>query len=254
MNIKEYYSVMSRIYLNQVILVGLFLIGCLFLFGSVGFPFLFKWITTGVIMLLVYFFVRYAYFSFRGDHLRDISKDRKLKIINSNEQMMLFLPAPSLSIKFFKSNGICEYEIKEEKINLRKWYSPIKIGRNESKFYQFKKRDGLVMAKMKVLHRQGNIEITTLTNLKSIIQLKERKRNKLTFDADGDRILIHVSAHKMVVTKNNKTIAIIENGWMPIKWQRYFSPNTPILSFKEEVIETDQIIIYGLLILIFNNQ
>ncbi|MGV3464419.1 MAG: hypothetical protein ACO1OT_03900, partial [Heyndrickxia sp.] len=66
MNIKEYYTVMSRIYLNQVILVGFFLIGSLFIFRAVGFPYVFNFIFTVVIMLIVYFFVRYLYYNFRG--------------------------------------------------------------------------------------------------------------------------------------------------------------------------------------------
>jgi len=254
MNIKEYYSVMARIYLNQVILVGFFLIVSLFIFRSVGFPYVFKFIFTVVMMLIVYFFVRYLYFNFRGDNLRDNSADIKKKLTNSNEQMMLFLPAPNLSIKFFKSNGICAYELEEEKINLRKWYSLLKKRERETRSFQLKKRDGLIMAKMKVLHHLGNVELSTFTNQKSVIQLKTRKRKELIFDADGNRIQIHISAHKIEMKKNNKAIASIENGWMPIKWQRYFSPNTPILSIKNNVNETDQYIIYGLLILLFGNQ
>ncbi|MGV3465844.1 MAG: hypothetical protein ACO1OT_11185, partial [Heyndrickxia sp.] len=233
--------------------VGFFLIGSLLLFSAAGFPFVFKLIILGVVILLVYFFVRFVYFNFRRDNLKDLSKDIRTKMTNPNEQMMLFMPAPNLSIKFFKSNGICEYEIKEEKINIRNWYSPFKIKNRKSKFYQLKKRDGLIMAKMKVFPRQGNVEITNFTNQKSIVQLTDKKRKKLTFHSDGDMIIIHISAHKLEVVKNNKTIAAIENGWMPIKWQRYFSPNTPILSIKNEVSEADQFIIYSLLILLFGN-
>ncbi|KQL53790.1 hypothetical protein AN964_09945 [Heyndrickxia shackletonii] len=254
MNIKEYYTVMSRIYLNQIILVGFFLIGCLFLFNAVGFPFILKIIFIIVMIILIYFFVKYLYFNFREGSLKYITSDKQIRNENSKELMMMFLPAPSLFIKFFNSNGICEYELRDEGMEPWKWFLPIRIRRRESLSYQLKKRDGTVLVNMNVSQHNGQVEITTPSNQLFIIKLQERKRKMMTFEAGNDMLFIHLTTHKIEVTKNNKNIATIQNGWMPIKWQKYFSSNTPILTFKNEVSEAEQFIIYGLLIFLFVNQ
>lgn len=254
MNIKEYYTVMSKIYLNQVILACLFLIGCFFIFSAVGFMLIFKLIFIAVMTLLSYFFIKYLYFINREGSLTSISADKKLQVANSNELMMMFLPAPSLYIKFFTGNGICKYELRDEKMEAWKWLFPLRIRKPGSQSYQLTKRDGMVLAKIKVADHRGNIEINTHKQQHYILQLIERKRKLLKFTSGDNIILLHITSHKIEVTKDARVIATIHNGWMPIKWQRYFSPNTPILTFKNELNEDELYVIYGLLILLFVNQ
>jgi hypothetical protein len=254
MNIKEYYTFMSRIYLNQVILAGVFLTICLLFLHTIGTFVLFKVIICLLISVLLYFFSRYLFFSKKEEVISSQTFETRKMVSNTNQLMMLFFPAPSLRIKFFNSNGICEWELCDEKVKIRKWFLPSVFQKGSTQSYELKKRDGLRLAILKLNKRKQQFEIITNEQKHLLLLIKGKKRNVLNFDIMNQHYVIVKSIHTIDIKKNGVKIATINKGWMPINWQKSFSPNTPILTFQECVSNDDRYIIYCLLILLFANQ
>ncbi|MBS4173173.1 hypothetical protein [Bacillus sp. FJAT-49736] len=255
MNIKEFYTVMSRIYLNQVILAGFFLLACLFIFHAAGFSLILRILFFSIAILVAYFLFRYLYFMNRSNTIISLSSERMRMAVRPNDLILMFLPAPSLMIQFFNSNGVCACELGDENLARWKWFLPFYFRKHKASTYQLKKRDGRIVATIKLRDHSRKLEIISSEQKVTTVFLQKKKSRVLQLmDDNNNSIKVTFASHKIEFFKRDKQIAVIQKGWMPISLQRYFSPNTPILTFQENLNETDQHIMYGLLILIFAKQ
>lgn len=242
MNIREYYSYMTKIYLYQLIIISLFTSFCLCILIRLGIIIQLKYIFTLICIILVYYFIKYHYYLCKGSSA-SLSLDAHKKVIhNSNFFLLKCIPAPVIHLKVFKTNGLCEWdisEIRQQSLNLNK--KPIQV-------FELKKRDGNRFAIFNFSRFHNTSMEIIFSDLKLILNFKKTEKNKEIFILNSDEYAIIKKTSAVEIIKDGKILTKVSIGLMPINWQKKFSPNTPVIELNEKIEEKDFYICFCLLI------
>ncbi|MGE8204212.1 hypothetical protein ACQKP0_06565 [Heyndrickxia sp. NPDC080065] len=247
MNIKEYYSLVAKVYFNQVIIISIYTTICLFILFSLGITINIVLLCGLICIILIYFFFKYHYYVYRHSKASFLLNSQEKFIHDNKRFLVMYVPARNIQIRLFKSNGLCEWEISEKRIpKLKTFFQTTSI-------YQIKKRDGSILATFKLDSSNKIAAGLSYNKERLILTHNNREKNKHSFSVNKIEYSIVKKSSAIEFNKENKVIARIERGIMPINWQKQFSPNTPIIEFIESIEEIDFYILVCLLIYFFRN-
>lgn len=238
MNIKEYYSFFKKAYFNQIMIISVFITLYLILLFNMGIVrdliYLFYFIS----IILLYSLLKYHYYLYREAKASIIEKNSR--IIHSNKQFLWMVPPEDgLTMKMFKSNGICEWEITEEKKE--------NLVKRMKKRFIVKKRNGCKLAY--ISYYRSHILIEIIPYDKNIqLMYKSKTKHEEIFEVNVQEYTIMKQSTCIKIRNKYKLLSKMEIGIMPISWQKRFSANTPVIEFNENIKSIDFFIVIGLLV------
>ncbi|QQZ11125.1 hypothetical protein [Heyndrickxia vini] len=241
MNIKEYYSFLKNMYFIQVIIIGISATISIFIMIHFEITIIHKLIFCLIGLLLVCFYSRYYYFSYRESKAVYLLNSKE-KVFEHNQFLLLQETNPRFQLKFFKSNGICEWEISEVKMS-----SVIKFP-YQTHLFELRKRDGSMLALYKIPRFQKSVLEIIAAGKKMKLILVSREKGKEIFSLNQHQFLIDKNSSKIQLLKDKSFLMKSEIGIMPLNWQKQFAPNTPIIEVNEKIEMQDFYIAVCLLI------
>ncbi|MEK3886124.1 hypothetical protein [Bacillus sp. FSL K6-3431] len=245
MNIKDYYARMTRLYLNQTILFTL-------VFVSIILPSMQKvnFLPINIAgifvsLCLFTFFLKYLYFTNKN---RDVSLLINAKdIVMSKAQFYILLQSPSsLSIfDIYSADGICRFSI--SRIKGREKRKRDKIGNKfKSKWMYRIDQHGSTNRSYIHVYSQDAVIFIQKSKLPIIITKINATRKELVVGAKTYQL--KKSYADYVLSIDEKVVMRIKKGFMPLKMQTMFQPNTPILSFEKRLTEDEKYLCLCLLV------
>ncbi len=222
MNIRDYYSGMSKLYIHQSIL-------CVIVFLFIIFPALritsfFPTSSASILLLfmLIYYVLRHIYFVYKSHKLPNPA------IFHDKGEVLLMLepsPVTAYQGKLFSGSGFCAFSIKPGK----------KRGRETLFTVTDHRKNMFWVAQMNDL----GLQLLKTGKKNSFRALKSDKREYRTTDGEYYRIV--KSVYTFSIKKNGKKIMTVSRGLMPISMQRIFSASTPIIKFDRQTNEEERI-------------
>jgi len=231
MSIKQYYYRTAQSYLYACILaitlltlllmIGLFLpsrppLGLLFI------PFF----LFSVVQLQGY--LRYRK---RAREALFVCLDQKLDdFFTYSDYLLTFAPAPALRLLLFHPNSLLAGEIKE--LNQTRWryLLPDMLDRRLKKTFGLYDSTGKLLAYFIAV----NQKVEVMDEDMNVVMVYDHHQQLGTSDEAGVKFMrsSHSSTYTDVrVVREEKVVSRLQKGWMPTKWTKHFTINTPILSF-----------------------
>lgn len=233
MNIKDYYSHMSRLYIHQTIFSAIVLV--IVILPGLKITHLFPARAAGIFVFIytVYFFFRYLYFSYRSDALPS-------PYINNKSGLNLLVIIPSVANagwNLYLGSGICQLtitELKGRKKRLKKKGLSIDEKANVYKIINHEKNMIWYVSK-------GRNKVNVFTS-ESKLTFAAFRPNKREYYLKDEKNMYHIkkTAFKYRVAKNDEEIMSITQGVMAINLQRLFNASTPIVKFDRNIHEYEK--------------
>jgi hypothetical protein len=258
MNIQQYYRCSANISLNgslaAFVPVSFILIGSMFV--SVKLPLLYL-----VFPFCFYSFICYqAYLIQYHRSLESVVIDtaKKTTLLDAENILVTFMPAPSLRMLLFDSNGLLIGEVRDVKFWWWRWFLPYTADRIFSCVYGLYDQDNQLIAYYRVNKRKKQVQIIDVArnilgvyhiHTESPFSLKRRgviysKGNKQTMVVEGSAL----SADIKVRNEQDFITSKLVKGWMPLEWGKHFrDANTPYMIFDKDTAANDKILIIGVL-------
>ncbi|MBU5210064.1 MULTISPECIES: hypothetical protein [Heyndrickxia] len=249
MNIKEYYSYKTKLYLQQIIIIGIYMTICLFILLNTSFSLIAKWAVCLLFIVILYYLIKYYYYVFR-EIKSSIPFDSQEKELPSYDRFLFVLSAtPFLQLKFFKSNGLCAWKIAPYNTNGKKWSN---LNHTFKSMYMIQNHSGSNCVYIEI--SKNKKKATKMILPSKTIEMYPKKENwrTLCFSVENNQFTINKSLATIKICKDDQVISKITKGVMPLNWQKHFSPNTPIIEFTETMNERDFFICIGLLIYLYH--
>ncbi|HBZ09533.1 MAG TPA: hypothetical protein DEO65_06590 [Bacillus bacterium] len=225
MNIKEHYTFMSRLYFHQSILFTVVFMVVILPNLKKADLFLSNLAGLAVFLCMVYFVLRFLYFSYKSNAVSIMLSTGPMA---ENNETFLLISSHNANclMEAYSSDGIRRFSIFNVKGKER---------RSSLKNYELGKRGRLFkinehgIGTTGYLHieQSGTSFITSKNKIPVIINSKGGK--SLCFIVGPDQFEIKKPYSNRLLLKNGRPVMSIKKGLMPIKWQQYFSPNTPLL-------------------------
>lgn len=234
MNIREYYAAMSRLYLHQVILCTIFF--CILILPSLKITQFIPTVGVFIIIMIVYFSIRYLYFTYKSTTLPIPNKYEA-----TNKYIMMDASIASYNWRLYTEDGFCRYSI-------------LKLSKKEKKLL-LKADDKKAMALRIIDHyenKQWNIfnnrDSMTIISDNNHIVFKALKIDKREYIANNgqDHYRMLKSASYCVISKNGNKIMTISTGLMPLRMQKLFYSSTPIIGFANDITDYERHFCLGL--------
>lgn len=156
----------------------------------------------------------------------------------NNETLLLISSHnPNCLMEAYSSDGIRRLSIfivkgKERRVRL-KGYELGKRGR----LFKINEHGVGTTAYMHMDH--GSISFI-ISNKKVPVIINTSGSKSLSFIAGPDHFEIKKPYSDRTLLKNGRPVMTIKRGWMPIKWQQYFSPNTPLLKIDSSLSKEER--------------
>lgn len=237
MNIKDYYTGMSRLYSHQTILSTIVFI--IVILPSIKVTQFFPAIGAGifVLILMMNFFLKYLYFSFKSNSLPSP------KILNQQSStLFMIMPTPvsTYNWKLYTGNGLCRYSAMEVKGKEKK------INKQPGKIFRVMDHEKNVLWTIHI-DKQA---IKVFSNDQSLV-FNAAKIDKKEFWANNgrDRYQINKIAYHCVVKKNGRKIMSVSQGIMPLRLQKLFSSSTPMVILDSNIKEYERTVCLAIFLL-----
>lgn len=241
MDIKKYYATMSKIYLNQMIMISLAFSGSCIILSSFQVNKLIPYMMAVVWLFIAVFFVKYLYYKGKNRQIKlDSIKPYKENEVDQ-QYMIEFLPSSSFYAQFYTSNGICSWEIKGAHKKRK--------GKTTIDHYLLQNKAQMKRILIKITHHNRPKLTVSCSSFHKMFYLARNNRRKIVFQSKKDDMVVQKSHNEEIeCVYNGKMIARVRRGFMPVKWQQIFSPNTPILSFEHNVNDEEKILTTAFLV------
>jgi hypothetical protein len=242
MSIKQYYYRTAQSYLYAFILA----ITLLTLLIMVG---LFLPSRPPLGLLFIPFFL-FSVVQLQG-YLRYRKRAREALLVRSEQKvddfftysdyLLTFAPAPALRLLLFHPNSLLAGEIKE--LNQKRWRYLLPDMLDQ----RLKKTFGLYDSKGKLLAYfiAVNQKVEVMDEDMKIVMVYDHGRQLGTSDEAGVKFMrsSHSSLYTDVrVVREEKVVSRLQEGWMPTKWSKHFTVNTPVLSFDISSNQDDKLL------------
>lgn len=214
-----------------------------------------------VLPFLVYSFFCYQYYlvcdqrakAFTGNQM--VVKCMNQTLLKSDYALIHFLPSTSVRILFFSSMGKLLGELKERKHLSISWLLPPFLDRLFEKKYVL--YDGLNNVLANFHMKNSKIEITDKdgNSINFINDVGFNRHLKFENVSSGEKIEVKRSLLYMDYQffQNQVRVCRLQKGIMPLEWENNIKdPNTPLLSFKQNVSEEEKINIIAILLKILH--
>lgn len=236
MNIKEYYSIKSRLYLHQTIL-------CAIVFSVVMIPaarktdfFLVFAVGIFVFICIAYFFFRYLYFSVKSSSLPNPNQ------MNSPESMFYILmpsPVSSSNLHLYSITGFRRLTVTELKgKELKAQRKEINRSGVQKVFriqdYEKQKNWHLYIEKQRRYLYSADFQLICTID----------RQNKVEQHASINQADFHLKKNyfNISVLKNGNEVLTMRKGYMPFMLQKYFFSNSPVLKLDGRLKDNEKIL------------
>ena len=227
MNIKDYYSGMSRLYINQTVLFAV-------VFSTVILPLLtyrivFPAVAAGIFILVCtfYFFLRFLYFSYKSNTLPSPNLTKR-----PGSSLYMIMPSPISAYRWrlYAADGICQFSIIELKGKEKK----TKINPTTFRTKIFKVTDHRENRTSYIFKEKKSIKIY-MDNIYVDFTTVRLKKRAYSMSIGNDSYLIKRTAYKCTLSKNGQEIMTVSKGVMPLSLQKLFNASTPIVKFNSRL-------------------
>jgi len=254
MNIQQFYQQSAQVSLNASLVAFIPSIALLFYAYFIAQNFQ---LSILVIPFLIYSFFCYQKFLINKNRAKEV----KLSLLNNEPSrgkifekklLITFMPAPSLRMIFFTPNGMKAGEIRDESFLFIRWFFPNFIDKLLVKKYVL--YDDLDRPIAFYRDLKDRILISSSNHQEMAVIYKTKNGNKKEFFFETMSILVNNNSLQdySFFTPNGTELAKVQTGWMPLEWgQRFVDPNTPILSMKEDLSESESIQLFSLFITLY---
>ncbi|RWR04451.1 hypothetical protein QNH23_06645 [Siminovitchia fortis] len=245
MNIKEHYSFMARLYFHQSILFTV-VFTVIILPNVKKADFLLSNLAgLAVFLCMIYFILRCLYFSYK---ISAVSMMLSNGPMAEHNETLLIIPSHNANclMEAYSSDGIRRLSLlivkgKERRARL-KYYELGKRGR------LFKINEhGIGTTAYMHIDQSGISFITSKKKLSVMINTRGSKSR--SFIVGPDHFELKKPYSDRMLLKNGRPVMTIKKGLMPIKWQQYFSPNTPLLKVDSSLSKEERSLCLCLLVL-----
>ena len=258
MNIQQYYRSSANISLNgslaAFIPISFILIGSLFV--SVKLPLFYL-----ILPFCLYSFICYqAYLIQHHRSLESvvIETGKKANLLNVENVLVTFMPAPSLRMLLFDPNGFQVGEVKDVKFWWWRWFLPYTVDRLFPSVYGLYDQDHQLLAYYRVYKRQKYVQILDATRnelgvfeIQSDLSFSLKQRGVIHSRSKNQKMVVEgstITPNLKVRNDKNVITSKVIKGWMPLEWGKHFrDANTPYMSFDKDTDENDKILIIGVL-------
>ncbi|MCJ8006588.1 hypothetical protein ACFFF5_02290 [Lederbergia wuyishanensis] len=237
MNIKDYYTGMSRLYSHQTILCTIVFI--IVILPSIKITQFFPAIGAGifVLILIVYFFLKYLYFTYKSNSL---PSPRILNQQSSTLFMIMPTPVSTYNWKLYTGNGLCRY-------------SAMEVKGKEKKLIKYSGRIFRTMDHEKNLLWTIHIDkqaIKVFSHDQSLVFIASKIDKKEFWANNGkDRYQIQKKVYHCVVKKNGRKILTVSQGIMPLRLQKLFSSSTPMVILDSNIKDYERALCLAIFLL-----
>lgn len=231
MNIKDHYSFMSKLYLQQTVLFAVvFIVVILPNIKRTDF-FLANMAGVAVFLFMVSYFFRCVYFTFKKNAV-SFALVHGAKSLNGNTYLLIPSHNSQTIVEAYSSEGIRRWSIlslkgKERRERLRQ----LSLG---GKGHIFK------------VHEHGNShpwymyvnqnDVVFFLGDKTLnVKASKQQSKRTNFMIGPDCYELKKLYSDRILYKNGKAVMIIKKGLMPVSWQQFFHPNTPQLKINEQL-------------------
>ncbi|WP_433742645.1 hypothetical protein [Falsibacillus pallidus] len=260
MNIKDYFRKQTAIYLYQVVLYSLmaafiFLVNFHFRIPGAIFYSLFVILFAALIGSII----KYVYYAGRFSSTKPYAMDEAAAAriqegaMEIREYLLIKDPSSGFNLKLFSYSGLCELEISDTFPGWWNWLTPASFREWKTNSFLVKKRDGQAVGEITLNPKTYLINGQFGKNSISLEYLRDN-RKAAVFECGSDRIEIHKEGNGHSFVINNRKIAQLSKGYMPMTLQQLFPINTPILSFNEKIKDKEQWLVVSLLICLWFNR
>ena len=256
MNIEKYYRQSATAFLNASLISCIPVILFMALFISVKLNRLFLILIIPFCLYSITAFASYLIQRRRCESLTHTLEEAKgTSILQSRTVLLSFLPAPSLRMLIFDSDGTVLGEIRDEKFALFRWCLPPFLDMLTPKTYGFYNGENMLQYQFTV--RKQSVEIKNRKK-QLISKMEEKKADKSTksfYKYDKKELVLKRSldfTDYNLVDERGLVLVSVKKGWMPKDWQkRFLDPNHPVVSIHHSASNKDIIHIYAILAKIF---
>ncbi|HEY4553805.1 MAG TPA: hypothetical protein VIG80_11460 [Bacillaceae bacterium] len=238
MNIKEYYSNMSRLYLHQAVLFSIVFIAFVFpcMLKVPIFPVEFA--AMSILICIVYYSLRYVYFTWKGQ-IAPVLYKKNGKVIRKYHPYVLIRSPHSRSLfHIYSADGICQYTI-------------LKLRGKKSQGEEFEMRTHLSSTTTMVQVNKNEVCITDNNQPVFLSVQKVSKAEKRCMVGTISYSYKRYNEEKL--ERDGKSVLSVKRGMMPVRLQQYFPPNSPLLEFDYDLDEKEKGLCICLYFIFSNN-
>lgn len=264
MNIREYYQKTAQACLT-VAWISL-LLGILFFICH-----LLQWFSkellTLEVPLIVFSVIHFLFFRVYQNRVEKLGNEpfeTSDQLFSAKNILVAFMPAPTLRILFFDSNGLLLGEIRDQNMRWFMWLIPNFLSLLLPKRFELINSNGDVKARYEMSGGLSNSVRIYNTDFHLIGEYKESWKKSL-FKING---ILYKSNRSMwakvqasgslysfqLNTLENQRVASFQEGWMPIEWEKKFEINTPIISFSSIINEDERKVVFGFIAAVLHHR
>ena len=257
MNIQQHYQNKANISLNSslVALVPIVIIVSASFYLRVTLPLLLL-----VLPFFLYSLICYQAYLLHRQHSLEATNNtltQSSALLDNTDLLIGFMPAPTLRMVLFNPEGNQVGEIKDTRFWWWRWCLPYFVDRYFPSEYILYDRNKKVIAIYKKATNQKGMDVFLPNNEKigsylPQLQASSFKKHGFIFSlATQQSIFVEGSAIYPDFKFRNQQGSVVGKlvkGWMPSEWDKHFrDANTPILSFNQQIDNTDKLLILGVL-------
>lgn len=252
MNIEQYYEQSATASLNASLVA--FIPPTLLLIYSVVITDIYQLLLLEI-PFLIYSFYCYQLFLLEKKRAQSVNaasianEQKGQSPLSESALLLLFLPAPSLRLLLFTPGGLKAGEIRDKSFFRIRWFLPFFVDK------LFTRKIGFYDAQEQALaffhfHRD-RLEIVAGDGECLMTIFKVKKGKKKEYVLKEHTVMIEkkgIPADYSFLTYENRLIAEIKTGWMPVEWgERFVNPNTPIMRFHQHLTNEEKIQIMAII-------
>lgn len=246
MNTRQYYEQSANIFLNGSLIALLPII-------VVIFPLYFFYLKKGILLFSLPFFIYsfISFFQYTTDKRRSLHvypTTREMENLNDNQNLLLFLPSPTVYLQLYHPKGECIGEIRDQFFWKIRWFLPYYVDKIFPRRLDYFDGKGNKLATF--IYKKKTIEIVFR---KKTVKLMKGDYQSYKLISEDHYTFIQVVREKLFLDirfqlYDKREIARVRSGWMPLEWDKYFkNPNTPILTLENHLPIELELAIYALL-------
>jgi hypothetical protein len=158
-----------------------------------------------------------------------------------SDYLFTFAPAPALRLLLFQPNSLLAGEIKELNHTLWRYLLPDMLDRRLKKTFGLYDSQGKLLAYFVA----KNQRVEVVDEERNVVMVYDYHKQLGTLNETG--VKFTTSSHSSVfmdvrVERDGQVVSRLQKGWMPTKWTKHFTINTPILSFDLSATQADKLL------------
>jgi hypothetical protein len=264
MNIRDYYQKTAKAcfivaWISLILAILFFMSHILRLFP--------KEILTLAIPLILFSVIHFIYFRIydnRVNKLEHKSIETSGELFSTEDVLVVFMPAPTLRLLLFNSDGFLLGEIRDQNMRWFMWLIPNFLSILLPKKFELVNHQGNLLAKY---HLTGGLRNSmTIYNVEhEIIGFYQEEWKQSWFKIKGKLYNKERTEWIAIQSKpqlyslqlesvDGKKVAFFQEGWMPVEWEKIFEVNTPIITFSSFINEEERMIVLGFFAAVLHHQ